>query len=453
MVVRTGPQGTHQGGRPMAIPQGLTDALRFGLFDSIFSRRSRRFGLGMEMSDGTLAYKSRYEPFALSELEEAMLVWAGTGLTGLSLGDLPRTGISWLFGWTGRAWPSSCNSHSTELFYTNDSGFYKVRLFDLMPEHGETSVFTGLSPEQQAQKALGLFLGSRLEIEGERADLPRGEPGLFDFNAWNVNQPGTTLFVPVTNTTVEYMILLFIYFGAGHGFNIIDELNGGRSCGLDKWIEKGYIRGDIELTLFDLELRVLTTLNVEQAFICQNLNLALQAMGLGGWAFTGFLPHYVLGVSPEHRGFGFTFTTPEKTLRKAKNPVPVGRDGVFEALCPPYVGDMREAVDRFLESRAAFWDAGNPFPYKDPSGVLADEYHPSEVRVEIVKDFCAYVYENYGRFPAFLDPMFVRLCFQAHHLDLDFYDEHYSEGSYTEMHRRHFELWHPEDKPHMRDGD
>ena len=92
------------------------------------------------------------------------------------------------------------------------------------------------------KKIVELFRASRITLENQRADLPKGEPGLFDFNAWNTNKPGTTFFVPVTNTTVEYMVLLFIYFGAKYGFNIIDELNGGRSCGLDKWIEKGYIR-------------------------------------------------------------------------------------------------------------------------------------------------------------------------------------------------------------------
>ncbi|MEE9251914.1 MAG: hypothetical protein V3U74_00975 [Thermodesulfobacteriota bacterium] len=428
----------------MEIPKGLYEALNFGLYDSIFTRRSRRFGLGMELTEGTLKHKSRYAPMPLTELEEAMLIWAGTGTTGLALGDMPKTGISWLFQWTGRSWPCSCNSHSTELFYTNDSGVYMVRLFDLMPEDGETSIFYGKSREEQAETALRMFKKSLVKLQDGRADMPKGEPGLFDFNAWNVNKPGTTFFVPVTNITVEYMVLLFIYFGAKYGFNIIDELNDGRSCGLDKWIDRGYIKKDVELSLFDLELRVLTTLNVEQAFICQNLNLALQALGLGGWAFTGMLPHYALGLKPEHKGLGFRFVAPERSLRKLLHPVPVGRDGVFEALCPPYVGDMGEAVDKFLRVRGEFWKEDNPYPYRDPAGVLADEYHPSEVRIEIVKDFCNYVYENYGRFPAFLDPMFVRLCFQAHHLDLEFYDTHYSEGPYTDVHKNHFALWHPE---------
>ncbi len=428
----------------MKIPEGFDKAINFSLLDSIFSRRSRRFGLGMEISEGTLKYKSKHDPHPLSELEEAFLIWSGTGTTGLSLGDLPRTGISWLFQWTGRSWPCSCNSHSTELFYTNDEGVYMVKLFDLIPE--DISIFSNLKRVQQMEKVLELFNKSRIKIEDGRADLPKGEPGLFDFNAWNCNKPGTTFFIPVTNTTVEYMVLLFIYFGSKYGFNIVDELNGGKSCGLDKWIEKGYIRKDVELSLFDLELRVLTTLNVEQAFISQNMNLALQALGLGGWTFTGLLPHYALGLDPKYKGLGFRFNQPEKSLRSTKAPYPVGRDGVFESLCPPYVKDMNEAVDKFLLMRGEFWKEDNPYPYSEPKDVLADEYHPSEVRIQIVKDFCSYVFENYGRFPAFLDPMFTRLVFQAHHLDLDFYDKHFREDSYHEMHKEHFKLWHTEIK-------
>lgn len=428
----------------MKIPEGFDKAIDFSLLDSIFTRRSRRFGLGMEIPEGNLKYKSKHDPHPLSELEEAFLIWAGTGTTGLSLGDLPRTGISWLFQWTGRSWPCSCNSHSTELFYTNDEGTYMVKLFDLMPD--DTSIFTNLSREQQMEKVMELFNKSRIKVEDGRADLPKGEPGLFDFNAWNCNKPGTTFFIPVTNTTVEYMVLLFIYFGSKYGFNIVDELNGGRSCGLDKWIEKGYIRNDVQLSLFDLELRVLTTLNVEQAFISQNMNLALQALGLGGWTFTGLLPHYALGLDPKYKGLGFRFNQPEKSLRSTKAPYPVGRDGVFESLCPPYVQDMNEAVDKFLTMRGEFWKEENPYPYKEPKNILEDEYHPSEIRIQIVKDFCSYVFENYGRFPAFLDPMFTRLVFQAHHLDLDFYDKHFKEDSYHEMHKEHFKLWHPEVK-------
>src|SRR5690606_9905653 len=148
-------------------------------------------------------------------------------------------------------------------------------------------------------------------------------------------------------------------------FAIVDELAGGM-CGLEPWVRRGRL-GRAEMSLIDLEMRVLTTLNVEGAFICQNMNLALQALGLGGWAFTGFLPHHVLGADPAHRGLGVDFVAPGRTPRARARPVPVGREGVHEALCPPYVADMGEAVRRFLEERRP--DPRRASPYADREGV------------------------------------------------------------------------------------
>ena len=80
---------------------------------------------------------------------------------------------------------------------------------------------------------------------------------------------------------------------------------------------------------------------------------------------------------------------------------------------------------------------------QEPDEVLAGRADPTEETIEIVTTFCQYVLETYGRFPAFIDPMFVRLVLQAHHLDLGFYDRHYTEGAYSDRHARHMELWHP----------
>ena len=422
----------------MELPPGLQEALELPLADAILSRRSRRFGLGMELPSGPLAHRSDAEPLPLTELEEAVLVWLGTGVTGLALGDLPPDGLSWMHRWIGRSWPCSVNSHSTELFFTNDAGLHVARLRGREPDGGATRAAAGDDPADAGEAMARLLREARTTLEPGRADLPTGEPGLFAFNAWNVNKPGTTLLVPVTNMTVEYLTLLFIYFDERNRFAIVDELAGG-ACGLEPWIARGRL-GRTEMSLIDLELRVLTTLNVEGAFICQNMSLALQALGLGGWAFTGFLPHHVLGADPEHRGLGFDFVTPQRTPRAHARPVPVGRAGVHEALCPPYVADMREAVERFLAERRA--DPGAASPYADPRAVLAGREDPSEETIEIVVAFTQNVLDAYGRFPAFIDPMFVRLVLQAHHLDLDFYDRHYVEGAYSDLHRRHMELWH-----------
>jgi hypothetical protein len=420
----------------------LKSALGVPLAEAVFTRRSRRVGLGMQVPDGPLAYRSPHPPVPLGELEEAFLVWIGTGVTGLALADLPTDGISWMHGFSGRSWPCSCNSHSTELFFTNDDGLNVVRLGEETPD--DVSVFAGRSDDEVVDAVLGRFRAATTRLEDGRADLPDGEPGLFGFNAWNVNRPGTTLFVPVTNTTIEYMTLLFIYFDELNRFNIVDELSGGRSCGLDRWTGSGRL-GAMDLSLMDLELRVLTSLNVEGAFICQNMNLAAQALGLGGWAFTGFLPHHVLGVDPAHRGLGFRFVTPERTPRHAVKPVPVGRDGVLEALCPPYVADMGEAVDRYLETWAAA--SGKASAFQRAEEVMRGRPMPTPETVEIVKTFCTYVHETYGRFPAFIDPMFVRLVFQAHHLDVDFYDRFYRGEPLSDRHREHLDRWHPGQPP------
>src|SRR4051812_15227572 len=60
----------------------------FPLIDALRQRRSRRFGLGMEIPNGALAYKSRHTPVALTEEEEAELVFAACGVTGHALADL-----------------------------------------------------------------------------------------------------------------------------------------------------------------------------------------------------------------------------------------------------------------------------------------------------------------------------------------------------------------------------
>ncbi len=418
----------------------LRDAFAVPLAEAVLTRRSRRVGLGMQIPDGPLAYVSPHAPVPLSELEQAFLVWIGTGVTGLALADLPTDGIAWMHGFSGRSWPCSCNSHSTELLFTDDHGIHLVKLGEETPD--DVAVFAGRSDDAVISDLVSRFRAATSRLEDGRADLPSGEPGLFAFNAWNVNQPGSTLFVPVTDTTVEYMTLLFIYFDEINRFSVIDELSGGRTCGLDDWVQRGRL-GAVELSLMDLELRVLTSLNVEGAFICQNMSLAAQALGLGGWAFTGFLPHHILGVDPAHRGLGFRFVTPEHTPRHAVKPVPVGRDGVMQALCPPYVANMSDAVDRYLER----WSAASekPSAFAQASNVMRARPWPTPETVDIVKAFCTDVHRTYGRFPAFIDPMFVRLVFQAHHLDVDFYDRFYRGEPVTQRHREHLARWHPGD--------
>src|SRR5262247_1055009 len=60
----------------------------YPLLDALLKRRSRRFGLGMAMAKGPLAFQSRHAPFPLTEEEEACLAFAAAGVTGRALLDL-----------------------------------------------------------------------------------------------------------------------------------------------------------------------------------------------------------------------------------------------------------------------------------------------------------------------------------------------------------------------------
>ena len=421
-----------------AAPAGLLDAYSYPFFNAVFDRKSRRMGLGMEMT-GTLGYKSPYEPVPLSELEEALCLMAATGLNGLNLADIdPSQGADAMVQFTARTWPSSCSNHGTELFFTNDEGTYFLDMWKLMPEPGELSTLSGKPLEAQVEWILETTRRAKIQIEPGRAQLPTGLPGLFVFNHWNANQPGTTLFIPVSNMTLEYINLLFIYLSPEYRFSIVDEQAGYGSAGLGRWLESGRLDARRQMGMIDLEQRVLSMQVVESAFICQNLNMALQCLGLGGWTFTGYIARFVLG-GEDVPGLGFRFQEPKRGPA-----APVGRDGVFEAFTPPYHADMREAVDAFLEAKWANYDSSVPKPYKQGDQVTNQIERPAADTIEMVKDYCQYVFDAYGRFPAYVDPMYQRLTCQAQHADPDFYDEQYPPGALTAQHLQHFRRWHPE---------
>ena len=53
-----------------------------------------------------------------------------------------------------------------------------------------------------------------------------------------------------------------------------------------------------------------------------------------------------------------------------------------------------------------------------------------------------HVYDTFGKFPGTVPSMFLIMYLQAHHLDLDFYDEFYKPGSYLQTHADHMKRWH-----------
>src|SRR5258707_14707347 len=74
------------------------------------------------MPGGPSGYKAAHPPVPLSELEEALLVGAGAGFSGLAFWDLPTpppyTRRS------GRTFGTTRGGGHTKLFFTNDEGVF-----------------------------------------------------------------------------------------------------------------------------------------------------------------------------------------------------------------------------------------------------------------------------------------------------------------------------------------
>jgi hypothetical protein len=95
-----------------------TDRLRavweYSLFDALYGRRTRRFGLGFEMAQGPFEYRSSEAPVPLCEDEEALLVAAGIVSPGWlwdQSRSLPYRNSD------GRTFPNTSRGRRTALFF------------------------------------------------------------------------------------------------------------------------------------------------------------------------------------------------------------------------------------------------------------------------------------------------------------------------------------------------
>jgi hypothetical protein len=442
---------------------GLSEALHYPLFSAFFQRRSRRISKGVPAvpAGGGLDYVSKQAPQPLSPVEEALLI-AATGLTGMTMPDLPLKTTdgqpldgSPMIELRGRSASSPDNAQGTHFFLINDSGTYLLkRPTDVAPPVlGDGAV--------DADALVAYAEKCKVRVLEKRLDFPREYPFYFGRNRFVSNLPGSTIFVPVVDLSRQYIngLMFLLSQPDGHRPTFIDDWNFYKPAGVKKWINNGFLNKDLKLPL-----GVIGTLRtqIEADLLVQNLLLAIQAMGLGGWVHAAFSAPILLGSpTPPNAGagLGFRFHTPKMTLwrelRKAITPLPanqpnpVGLDGHLEGFCPPYYPDMAKAVDALIA-----WKYGPGGLYTDPSHLeevfgpgLAETFvkevrHYSPEIIACVKDACQYIFDTYDRFPAHVDAMYVPgIWVQAHHLDLEYYDKLFRHG-YSETQRRHQELWH-----------
>lgn len=434
---------------PVNTVEAVRNAWGYPLFDAIFQRRARRFPLGATMPGDLAPYTSTKEPVPLDEIEEAMLVMAGTGISGINLADLPfneQSGGNFcgntMLQFVGRTYASACGSHGTELFFTNDDGTYMVSLRDKLPDAMQE--FESLDDRE---KIISAFRANTVKIGNGRLEVPM-LPGVTQpFNWWNCNQPGTTLFMPISDVTWEYINVLMLLMDEPNSYYVYDDMND-KAEPLKEWADKGYLDRTRAYALSNLEssMRMITS-GTEQAIMLQNMYLGLQAMGLGGWIYTSSVGQFIMQL------MGFNFAAParhgpRKPLDPAAEPAPypVGLDGHFQAYCPPYYPDMASASQAIFDAkwggRGIYKEEGGPVGLKDKQSLDKLVNKTPEWCLEATKALTQYIWETYGRFPATIDPMEMNIWFQAHHLETDFYDEYYQPGAYHQAIKDHMAVWH-----------
>jgi hypothetical protein len=427
----------------MTEPGGpLAELSRFPLMQALFGRRARRFGLGMEIPSGPLAFSSRQAPHPLSELERAVLVAAGTGVSGWNFGvpfgpARPREHGQFTQRFTGRTAPTAAGIGTPVLFHTDDDGIWLTNTRDLAPAR----VRELEEMEDDTERILALCREHTVRLSDGRLDLPAAPGHMMEPNFWMANAPGSTLFMPVGDVSEQLLGILSIFLA--NGYVIKDDLAKRHAGDLAPFIRSGLLDDGKAFPLSVLELSTYEASCMELAFMGHNIVLAQQAMGLGGLFFNGVNRWSVLGAFAEDgvKGLGFRFVTDERWTV----PNPVGLEGRFEALCPPFQPDMRAAVETFVARRfgpGGAYDPGTPGPWKESGRVKGSVTPYSEEFVDCMVEVAQYVLDTYGKFPATQPTIALTGYVQAHHLDTEYYDAHFHPGAYLETHAHHMERWH-----------
>lgn len=419
------------------------DALEgFPLMHALFGRRARRFGLGMELPSGPLAFRSRFDAVPLSRLERSILVAAGTGVTGWNFGvpftpRQPTAHGHYTGRFTGRTGPTMAGVGTPMLFHTDDDGVYLTDTRDATPPalDGDPGSWTERIAEHCAEHTVRLSAG--------RLDLPAEPPHMIESNLWMANAPGSTLFMPVADASEQFLGLLAIY--VGNGYVVWDDEAGRPAGNLEPFVRNGVIDEAKQVPLSALVSGANDTLCMELAMMGHSIVLTMQAMGLGGLFFTGLNRYSVLGAFADAgiAGLGFRFVRDDRwTL-----PNPVGLDGRFEALCPPYVTDMRHAVEVYVERKfgpGGAYDPSAPGPWQRSPDVKRSVAPYDDAFVDCLATVAQYVFDVHGKFPGTSATMVLPCFVQAQHIDTEFYDEHYASGAYLRTHAEHAALWHPD---------
>jgi hypothetical protein len=449
---------------PSAAKPAAPTLEQFPLIEALLRRRSHRFAKGSYLNGGPLEYRSKREAEPLTLDEEAVLAFAAGGMNGYAFGELPYQSGDWrnagggnmMIHFLGRTIASPDAAHLVTLFVINDDGVWMMK----RPQDFATEEIPGLVEQAQRHQWTSLYEQTRVKIADERVDVPRDVPFIPPINKWSVNLPATTYMVPINEISGVAINLLLAALSEDYAYYIVDERNKYRSAGLSKFAKSrgGHLHDSPHdrrvFSISFLETWLSELAAIEQGSMLQNLGLATQALGLGGF------PHFAAHPYGWYEALGFRIEQiPNSRLMGANRklteqlqafgqdapmPTAVGleRDGeiLIKPFCPPYYKNMEEAVLAFVDYKYAagtgtFRDGGVRAGWRDGKRIQAGIPRYSDRTIDAVIAYCEYVHRRYGRFPTANGPFRMVLAYQAHHIDPDFYDKFCREGSVNPLQR------------------
>jgi hypothetical protein len=410
----------------------LIEAAQFPLLAAITGRRSRRFPVGGQIPDGALAFTSRRPVQPLSDVERALVLTVTGGVTGWHYGisynasyapSLPNYSGSA----TGRTFPSAAGFHTSQLFFTDDTGTYLLPTRDQPPRE-----FTNI------EEWISHTADSYVRILDSRLQLPREEPYMAGHNSWIANHPGSLLAFPVADLAEHVMCILWFY--AANGYPVYDDINGRKIPGTERFSSLPHADEPVPLSF--VEQYTLAEACAELSTAANTGVLVLQAMGLGGWMYDGLDRLSVLGGSGDARAPGIGFVADNDDRWPFANVT--GMPGCFETLSPPHVESVAAGVEKFVARR---YGPGGPF-HPDTPGAWADtpKVRSSALLADGIQELvtveASYIYDSFGKLPATVPTAYVLMYLQAQHVDTDFYDQLFAPGAYLSTHAAHRARWH-----------
>jgi hypothetical protein len=318
-----------------------------------------------------------------------------------------------------------------KLFFTNDKG-----LFVYDPKEATKAV--EIETEQDWDKIVNYFKRDTVKLsDGRFSMIPET---LVRMVLWNTNKPGTTLFMPILEISEEYLDAVITVF-MGEGYKVFDDIKGTGPAGIKKWIDNGTLKGT-DVPLSSMEYTIFLGNLAPPFHALQNMQLTAEAMGLGSIVMTGYIGIIAL------QSLGFRYNMAKEGSGAMLGMNPVGLDGIFESYQPPYYKTMDDAVDAFIEKKfgkngmyTSNYKGIVPFD-KNWKKVQPGYLVPSKKVIRITKDYCNYVFNTYGRFPATFDTIVMPEWLQVHHLEQEFYNKYGLDKLLNETHRKHMGLWH-----------